>query len=511
MRCTEEMRILEIMRLCEHGLSHSEIAASVNCGKTTVHDVKRRCRESGLEYSEALKMTNEAIKARLYPKMADPPTKDDPDWEALHAWLSGNKRRNLRYAWEDYRYHNPNGLGYSQYCRRYSEWRDSTGKNVAMVQDHEPGKELYVDWAGDTLDCVVDPNTGELYTAHFFVGAMGCSCYPYVEAFPSEVQENWHIAHIHTFEHLGGVPQIAIPDNCKTAITKSNYYDPAYNLAYWELAKHYGIAVVPARVKRPRDKPVVEGSIGWLETWLLEWLSGQIFFSFEELNRAIKERVAELVKRNFQKRPGSRVSIFNELDKPALRPLPPTRFEHASYVTRKVPDNYHVEYDGFYYSVPYTLYTQEVMVRATDTMIDVVNANRERVALHQRKYSGKRYETNPEHMPENHRRQLENSKRTGDDYLNWAATIGSSTRTVIERMLKNQEIEVTAYRGCMGVLQFAKTYGKDKLEAACDKSLKLGSPCYTTIRNLLKNPLTETKPAVPLPRHENLRNPAEFA
>ena len=148
MRWTEEMRILEIMRLCEHGLSHSEIATSVNCGKTTVHDIKRRCRDAGLEYTEALGMTNEAIKARLYPKMADPPTKDDPDWEALHAWLSGNKRRNLRYAWEDYRYHNPNGLGYSQYCRRYSKWCDSTGKTVTMVQDHEPGKELYVDWMG---------------------------------------------------------------------------------------------------------------------------------------------------------------------------------------------------------------------------------------------------------------------------------------------------------------------------------------------------------------------------
>ena len=511
MRCTETVRILEIMRLNEQGYSHSEIATSVNCGKTTVHEIKRRCLEAGLGYTEAQVMTNEAIRARLYPRMASPLTKDDPDWEELHTWLSGSKRRNLQYAWEIYRGNKPDGLSYSQYCNRYAKWRNSTGKSPTMIQQHEPGKELYVDWAGDTIDCVTDPDTGELLTAHFFVAAMGCSCYPYVEAFPSEDLANWLAAHVHAFEYLGGVPQVAVPDNCKTAITKPNYYDPKYNPAYFDLAKHYGIAVIPARIKKPKDKSIVEGSIGWLETWLLEWLCGQMFFSFDELNRTIAERVGVLSARKFQKRPGSRVSIFEELDKPALMPLPPTRFQFAQYAARRVPDNYHVEYDKYYYSVPYALYKQEVTVRATMTMIEVVNANRERVALHQRRYSGKRYVTNPEHMPESHRRQLENSRRTGRDYLNWASTIGTNTLAVIDKMLKNQEIEMTAYRGCMGVLQFAKKYSPEKLEAACAKSLRIGSPCYTTVMHLLKNPQPDYQPSRPLPRHENLRNPAEFA
>ena len=511
MRCTETVRILEIMRLNEQGLSHSEIATSVNCGKTTVHDIKRRWRESGLKYTEALQMTNEEIKARLYPQMANPKTKDDPDWEALHAWLRVSKRRNLQYAWEDYRKDNPGGLSYSQYCRRYRDWQDSTGKTVTMVQEHEPGRELYVDWAGDTLDCVTDPHTGELHTAHFFVAAMGCSCYPYVEAFPNEDREQWLSAHVHTFEYLNGVPRIVIPDNCKAAITKANYYDPTYNPAYYDLAKHYGIAVIPARVKKPKDKPVVEGTIGWIETWLLEWLRGQMFFSFEELNRAIKKRIAELVLRNFQKRSGSRASIFEDFDKPALRPLPPMRFEYAAYKTRSVPDNYHVEYSEFYYSVPYTLYKQVVTVRATTTMIEIINANRERVALHQRRYSGNRYVTEPDHMPENHRHQMENNRRTGSDYRSWASTIGNNTREVVDRLLKNQMFEETAYRSCMGVLQFAKTFSPEKLEAACNKSIQIGSPTYTTIKNLLKNPRPDIRPIPPLPHHENLRNPAEFA
>lgn len=511
MRCTETMRILEIMRLNKQGLTQAEIATSVNCGRSTVGDILRKCQEVNLDYAAALAMTNEAIRARLYPRMSKSPIKDEPDWKEVHKWLGGSKRRNLQYAWEEYLTSNPDGLSYSQYCRRYAKWRESSGKMLTMVQEHEPGKVVYVDWAGDTLDCVVDPSTGELFTAHFFVAAMGLSHYPYVEAFPDETEPNWLAGHVHTFEHYGGVPKVATPDNCKTAITKPNYYDPKYNPSYWELAKHYGIAVIPARIKKPKDKSVVEGSIGWLETWLLEWLCGQIFYSFEELNRAIRMRLSELVVREFQKRSGSRESVFNELDKPALSPLPTTRFEVAGYIIRKVPDNYHVEYDKFYYSVPYALYKRNVTIRATSTMIEVINDDRERVALHQRRYMGRRYVTIPEHMPENHRRHLENSKRTGSDYLNWAATIGVSTQELINRMLKNQEVEMTAYRGCMGVLQFAKKYSPKLLEEACSKSLQTGSPCYATVMHYLKNPQQEIRVASPLPQHKNLRDPAEFA
>ena len=509
MRCMETMGILEMMRLWEQGLTQREIAASVNCGKSTVNDVQQRCRLTGLTYTEATGMSNAAIRARLYPSKAVPPEKGEPDWEAVHAWLKGGKRRNLRYAWEEYRLAEPEGLGYSQYCKRYHQWREATGKTVTMAQNHEPGKELFVDWIGDTLDCVCDPVSGQLQTAHFFVAALGCSGYPYVEAFPDEAMESWLTANIHALEYIGGSPRVIVPDNCKTAVTRPNYYDPQLNPAYCELAKHYGVAVIPARIRKPKDKSVVEGSVGWLETWLLEWLRGQRFFSFAELNQAIITRVKALAERPFQVRSGSRASVFEELDKPSLRPLPPTRFEYAAYITRRVPDNYHVEYEGYYYSVPYTLFKQEVTIRATASMIEVINDNRERVALHPRRTSGSRYVTEPAHMPEKHRRQLEYSRRTGRDYLEWAAAIGENTRAVIERMLKAQQVEMTAYRACMGVLQCAKKFGPEKLEAACGQALRLGSPCYTTLRNLLQNPLPERRPC-PLPAHENLRNPTEF-
>jgi hypothetical protein len=378
-----------------------------------------------------------------------------------------------------------------------------------MAQNHEPGKELYVDWMGNTLDCVYDPVSGELQTAHFFMAALGCSGYPYVEAFPDEEMKSWLIANVHVLENIGGAPRVIIPDNLKTGVTKPNYYDPKLNPAYWEFAKHYGIAVIPARVRKPKDKSIVEQTVGWMETWLLEWLRGQRFFSFAELNHEIRKRVEHLSEKPFQERHDSRAGDFEELDKPALRPLPLARFEYAAYVTRHVPDNYHVEYDGFYYSVPYTLFKQEVTIRATGTMIEIINANRESVALHQRRVKGSRYVTEPAHMPEKHRRQLENSRRTGREYLDWAATIGENTRSVIERMLKAQEIEMTAYRACMGVLQCAKKFSPQKLEAACGQALRLSSPCYTTVRGLLQNPPAAKHPQ-PLPAHENLRDPAEF-
>lgn len=509
MRCEESVKIMEILRLWEQGYSQRAIATSVKCAKSTVGEVQRRCREADLGYAEASEMTNEAIRERVYPSQRAVNVKADPEWEGIHALLMANRRMNLRYIWEEYRQSEPGGLGYSQFCRRYQEWRKRTGKEVVMVQEREPGKELFVDWMGDTLACVVDTGTGELLTAHFFVAVLGDSSYPYVEAFADEKEESWLLGHVHALEWMGGVPRVIVPDNCKTAVTKPSYYDPKLNPAYWEFAKHYEVAVIPARIRKPKDKATVEGSVGWLETWLLEWLRGQRFLSFEELNRAIRKRIRELAKRLFQKRAGSRASVFEAVDKPALRPLPAARYEHADFVVRRVPDNYHVEYDGFYYSVPYPLMGQKVTLRVTATMVEVINANRERVALHQRRRSGSRYVSVPAHMPNKHRYQREAMQRNGESYRSWAETIGRNTWFVIDTMLRAQVVEESAYRSCMGVLQLGKKHGNDRLEAACETARKMGSSTYTTVKNLLKNPPT-VKAAKPLPPHENLRDPAEF-
>ena len=508
MRCEEPVKILEIVRLTEQGYSQREIAQSVKCGKSTVGEIQKRCRNCKLQYETAVLMTNDEIKRLLYPDSFGRSVKGDPDWPAIHQRLQANKRLNLQYLWEEYKAKNTEGLSYSRFCNRYLAWKNETGKNVIMVQNREPGKELFVDWMGDTLDCVVDSATGEILAAHFFVATLGDSSYPYVEAFPDEKLDKWLLAHVNALRYLGGVPRVIVPDNCKTATTKPNYYDPAINQSYWEFAKHYEVAILPARVREPQDKAPVESSVGWLETWLVEWLRGKRFFGFEALNAEIQSRVSELAKRPFQKRKGSRRSVFEALDEPALRPLPYTQFEYADYIVRRTPANYHVEYDGFHYSVPHGLHKQLVTLRATATTIEILNDNRERVALHQRRQTGARYVTNLGHMPSHHRHQYDANHFDGEKYRMWARNIGGQTFAVIDHLLSSQIAEEQAYRSCMGILQCAKKYGNERLEAACTKAVVMNSCTYSTITTILKNgqdKVRATATCKPTPQHENLR------
>ncbi|MFZ7103079.1 MAG: IS21 family transposase [Peptococcaceae bacterium] len=354
MRCEEPVKIIEILRLTEQGYSQREIAKSVKFGKSTVGEIQKRCRNCNLHYDAAAIMTNDEIRMLLYPDSFGRSIKGDPDWPSIHERLQANRRLNLQYLWEEYKAKNTQGLSYSRFCKRYIDWKNETGKNVIMIQNREPGKELFVDWMGDTLDCVVDSSTGEILTAHFFVATLGDSSYPYVEAFPDEKLDKWLLAHVNALRYLGGVPRVIVPDNCKTATTKPNYYDPSINRSYWDFAQHYEVAILPARVREPQDK----APVGWLETWLLEWLRGKRFFCFTALNNEIQYRMKELTKRPFQKRKGSRQSVFEELDKPVLRPLPYNQYEYSDYIVRRTPANYHVEYDAFHYSVPHGLYKQ---------------------------------------------------------------------------------------------------------------------------------------------------------
>jgi transposase len=513
MRCEEPVKIIEILRLTEQGYSQREIAKSVKCGKSTVGEIQKRCRNCKLQYDAAAIMTNDEIRMLLYPDSFGRSIKRDPDWPSIHARLQANKRLNLQYLWEEYRAKNTQGLSYSRFCKRYLDWKNETGKNVIMVQYREPGKELFVDWMGDTLDCIVDSSTGETLTAHFFVATLGDSSYPYVEAFPDEKLDKWLQAHVNALRYLGGVPRVIVPDNCKTATTKPNYYDPAINHSYWDFAQHYELAILPARVREPQDKAPVESSVGWLETWLLEWLRGKHFFSFTALNNEIQYRVKELIKRPFQKRKGSRQSVFEELDKPALRPLPYTQYEYADYIVRRTPANYHVEYDAFNYSVPHGLYKQLVTIRATTTTIEILNDNRERVALHQRRYTGSRYVTNLGHMPPHHRHQHNANSFDGTKYRLWAGSIGEQTYAAIDHLLSSQIVEEQAYRSCMGILQCSKKYGNERLEAACAKAITMKSCTYSTITTILKNgqdKVSSSKADKPTPLHENLRGSEEY-
>lgn len=514
MRCIEFMNIVEILRLTELGYGLRDIAKSVSQGKSTIGDVLKRCREAGLTYEAASSMTESDLLSMLYPaSKLKHDRKDGPDFELVQRELLKHPRLNIRFCWEEYKKDNPNGLEYSQYCKRFNEWRQTSPSNLSMAMEEQPGKRMFVDWMGEKFYGVIDPVTGEIMEAHIFVSTLGASYLPYVEAFPDEKIDKWLLAHRHALEYYQGVPRILVPDNCKTAVTKANRYDPVLNPAYHELAVYYDVAVIPARVQKPKDKSSVEGSIGWLETWLLGKLRKQTFFSFAELNQAIRKYVAELSVRAYQKRPGTRLTVFKELDQPLLRPLPPQPFETYETVERTVPDNYHVELSGFYYSVPFTLFRQKVRIKSTATTVEIFDRNRIRVASHVRRSTGSRYVTDPSHMPENHRFQYEYNQFNGERYLKWASSVGPNTHDVIQSLLSSVSIEEQAYKRCMGILQFSKKYGAERLENACGRAISLHSATYPVISNILKTGqdlIKETEPVKPTPIHENIRGPEYY-
>lgn len=515
MRCLETMKVTEILRLRDMELNLRDIASAVGCSKTTVGEILNRCKNCGLTYEEAVKLSSKRINELIYPdSFGRKQSKDEPDWESIYTRLTSSRRINLLYIWEqEYRNDNPDGYSYSYFCAKFNEWKDSTGKKVVLPQEREPGKELFIDWIGDTLPCVTDYDTGVVHEAHFFVTTLGDSSYPFVEAFPDETQINWNQAHIDAFEWYGGLPKILKPDNCKTAVIHTNLYDPEINHSYRDLARHYQLAIIPTRVRKPRDKATVESGVGWLETWLLEWLKGKIYYSFTALNHDIKDRLLELVERPFQHRPGSRISNFLELDKPALRPLPKDPYEYYETLQIKsVPNNYHVQCDTFYYSVPYSLYKKTVTIHAYAKKIEIFDDKGDRVAIHVRRFSGRKYVTDEQHMPTNHRAVREFNKYDGAHYRYRASNIGQYVLRFVDTLLKSVEFEEQAYKSCMAVINFSKQYGNIKVDNACKKALSLNSVNYTTLKNILKNN-QDKKPVnvdqsdadTPTPNHENLR------
>ncbi len=508
------MKITEILRLYELGFNYRDIANSVGCSKTTVGEIITNCKSHSITYDVAMQMSGDELNLKLHPQsFGRKAIKEEPDWPEVYERLKSNRRINLQYIWEEeYRPSNPDGYSYSHFCAKYRKWQKESGKEVILPTEREPGKELFIDWVGDTLDCVIDTNTGVALTAHFFVTTLGDGSYPFVEAFPDEKQLSWNQGHVDALEWYGGCPRVFIPDNCKTAVTHTSLYDPQINQAYQDLARHYGIAIMPARVRKPKDKASVESGVGWLETWLLEWLNGKMYTSFAALNADIKLRIKELAKKPFKKRPGTRESVFKELDKPALRNLPKDRFlVYETKNVKSVDNNYHVEFDRFYYSVPYTYYSKPVSVHAYARTIEIYNSSHQRIAVHERRTTGRRYVTAFNHMPENHKAVVEMHSYDGSYYRNRAGSIGTSTHDVICRILESVDFEEQAYKSCMGIIRFGEKYGYARLEMACAKAISLKSVTYTTIKNILQNKqeaqplLTGSDTEVPTPYHENLR------
>jgi transposase len=372
----------EILRLrFETALSQRAVARAVGVSNATVWDVLRRLEASGLTWPLPEGLTDAELEARLYRDrtrpVADP---REPDWARVHAELRRHKHVTLQLLWSEYRAAHPEGYGYSYFCQHYRAYLGTI--DPVMRQQHRAGEKLFVDWAGDGVP-YVDPESGEVRQAALFVAVLGCSNYTYAEAFPDQATASWLAAHAHAFAHLGGVPELVVPDNLKTGVQKPDRYEAEIAAPYAELAAHYGCVVVPARVGKPRDKAKVEVGVQIAEREILAPLRHRTLFSLAAANAAVAERLEAVNARPFQKLPGSRRSLLREHEAALLGPLPAEPYAYRTRKLATVHIDYHVELAGHYYSVPYHLTRERVELRFDARTVEVYHEGL-RVAVHAR-------------------------------------------------------------------------------------------------------------------------------
>jgi transposase len=507
--------IKEVLRLkYAVGLSNRQIAASGGVSHSTIAQYLRRAQEAGLTWPLPEGLSDTELEQRLFrqpERLADKqPPRVRPDWTEVHQQMK-RKGVTLLLLWQEYKEQHPeSSYQYSQFAHHYRQWRATL--DVVMRQTHRAGEKLFVDYAGQTVE-VNDRHSGEVRSAEIFVAVLGASNYTYAEATWTQQTTDWIGAHIRAFEFLGGCPAVLVPDNLKAAVTTQPHrYEPQLNRSYSEMAGYYGVAIVPARVRKPRDKAKAENGVQRVEQWMLARLRNQSFFSLGELNRQLARLLNELNDKPFQQLPGSRRSQFEALDRPALQPLPAQRYEYAEWLKVRVAPNIHVKVDQCYYSVPFALIKKELEVRLSATTVEVFHRG-ERVAVHRRCLQPGHYQTVARHMPEGHQRHLE---WTPQRLLHWAAETGPHTQALVQAILDSRPFPQQAFNACLGVMRLGQSFGAERLEAACRRALHFGTVRYKSLESILKNgldrqplPSREDPATEPLPTHANVRG-AEY-
>jgi transposase len=503
----------EILRLIfEERLSHRDAAQSVGVSASVVGDCKHRFKASGLTWPISSEMNDAELERRLYAqKRTRSSVKAMPDLTYIHKELR-RKGVTLYLLWQEYKQAHPDdGYQYSQYCDMYLKYRKTL--EVTMRQTHKAGDKAFVDWSGDGVE-IVNRETGEVTEAPLFVGVLGASGLTFAVAKESRELRHWISCHIEMYEYFGGVPAATVPDNEKTGVTNPCLYDPDLNPTYSEMAKHYNTTVMPARAGKPRDKAKVENGVLNVQRWILAALRNHRFFSLDEANEEIAKKLIECNARKYQRLDESRKGLFETLDRPALRPLPPRRYVFSEWSKPKVNIDYHVDVDRHFYSVPYTLVGQVVEARRTALTVEIFHCGK-RVASHVRSYVKNSATTAEEHRPASHREHL---KWTPSRITEWAKKTGECTAQVATRIMEVRQYPEQAYRACLGILRLGKTYGDDRLEASCKRALVLGSPSYKSIKLILENgmdkqPLPGSEidsKQTTMPVHENIRGPEYY-
>ena len=501
-------KIKDVLRLkYESGRGHGEIARSCGIAHSTVLEYLRRADAAGLCWPLPEPLSDAELERRLFEAQAlkRDPEIPLPDCQYIHDELRDHRKLNLTLTqlWVEYKERHPDGYQYTQYCEHYRRW---LGKlDYVMRQEHRAGEKLFVDYA-DGLS-IVDPKTGELILTQLFVGVWGASNYTYAEASLTQELPNWIASHVRAFQYFGCAPRVLVPDNLKGGVSKACFYDPEINPTYAELAAHYGTAVLPAKVRKPRYKAKVENGVLISKRWILAVLRHRTFFSLAELNAAIRELLEALNMRPMRKLKKSRRDVFLKFDQPAALPLPSRPYQFAEWAKARVNIDYHVEVDRHYYSVPFRLIREQLDMRLTATTVEAFHKG-ERVAAHVRSYVAHQPTTLGEHMPPEHRRYAE---WTPSRMLEWAAKAGPSTVQLAEKILASKAFPEQGYRAVLGILRLGRNYGPERLEAACGRAVRFGTCSYRSVQAILargldQQPQDQTEAGqTALPFHENIR------
>ena len=502
-------RIKEILRLkFELGLDNRQIARSCNIPHSTVANYLRRAEAAGLAWPLPPEISEADLETRLFPTVPVNREIPIPDFETLHTELLRHKHLTLELLWQEYKQAYPEGYQYSWFCELYGRWAQKL--DIYLRQEHRAGERMFVDHAGPTVP-IVDRDTGLIKEASIFVAVLGASNYTFCEAVWKRDLPSWIGSHTRAAEFFKGVTAVTTPDNWKTGIKDPCYYDPELNPTYRDWAEHYGTVIIPARVRKPRDKAKVENGVLIVERWIIAALRHRTFFSLPALNGAIHELLIRLNQRKFKKLDTTRARLFEEVDRPALKPLPATPFEFVERKKATVHPDYHVEVDHHYYSVPHQHQGKEVEVRLSEKTVEILLKGN-RIATHIRSYVPGKHTTREEHRPVKH----QDLKWTSSYMVDKGQEVGPATADVLQKIMDQRKHPELGYRACLGVLRFGKRYSNERLEAACRRAIVMNAASYRSIKSILENSLDREPlepveiPAAHAEVHPNVRGSAYY-
>jgi transposase len=497
-------KISEILRQ-RHDLkrSYREIGQSLGISIGTISDHLTRAKAAGLSWPLPEGLNEQALHDQLFlPAIQIGAVRPLPDWEMVHR-EQRKKGMTLLLLWREYRDIHADGLGYSQFCEHYRRYAKTL--SPVMRQAHKAGEKTFVDYSGMKVPWI-DARTGEIFEAEIFVGSLGASSFTFAEATASQQMQDWIASHSRMWEYFGGVSEIVVPDNLKSGVTKAHRYDPDINVNYQHVSEHYGFAIVPARVYKPKDKAKVESAVGCVERQILAPLRHMTFTSISEINAAIKPRLAAFNNQSFQKMKVSRRELFETLDKPVLKALPIDRYQYADWCHVKVNIDYHIAFKDHYYSVPCQYIAKGIQLRATSTTLECFYQG-QRIAAHTRSFVRYGFTTLAEHMPPAH---LAHAEWTPERLARWANKIGPKTQGFMENMISSRPFPQQAFRACLGLLRMSKQFSEERLEKACEIALTAGATRYQHVESILKNrldsvPRSQEQPTLVIADHENIR------